>query len=89
MSRLNDIQTEIAALPPHLRAEVLDFVQFVKQRHGLPTAPAEEAAQIAGDSAFFRALETAGLVGCINTDEQLSTTYKQQLDFSAKCGTQP
>ncbi len=90
MSQLNDIQTEIAALPPHLRAEVLDFVQFVKQRHGLPTAPvAAVAAQNTGDSAFFRALETAGLVGCINTDEQLSTTYKQQLDFSAKCGTQP
>lgn len=90
MNRLNDIQTEIASLPPNLRAEVLDFVQFVKQRHGLPIAPAEGgAAQNTGDSAFYRALETTGLVGCINTDEQLSTTYKQKLDFSAKCGTRP
>jgi len=29
MTTLNDIQTEIAALPPNLRAEVLDFVRFV------------------------------------------------------------
>ncbi len=77
MSQLSDIQTEIAVLPPNLRAEVLDFVPFVKQRHGLPTTPAEVlAAQNTGDSAFFQALETAGFVGCINTDEQLSTTYK-------------
>lgn len=25
-------------------------------------------------------------IGCIDTDEQLSTTYKQKLDFSDKCG---
>ena len=40
MPTLSEIELEIAALPPNLRAEVLDFVQFVKQRHGLPTAPA-------------------------------------------------
>ena len=90
MTRLIDIQTEIAALPPNLRAKVLDFVQFVKQRHGLPATPALAVADAdTGDSAFFQALEAAGFVGCINTDEQLSTTYKSRLDFSTKCGTQP
>ncbi len=65
-------------------------MQFVKRRHGLPSTPVDgAAAQNAADSTFFRALEAAGLVGCINTDEQLSTTYKQQLDFLAKCGTRP
>jgi hypothetical protein len=90
MSTLSKIESEIAALPPNLQAEVLDFVQFVKQRHGLPAAPvAVAAAPDTGDSAFFQALEAAGLVGCIETDEQLSTTYKNRLDFSAKCGTRP
>lgn len=90
MPTLSDIESEIAALPPNLRAEVLDFVQFVKQRHGLPTAPAAVAgAPDTGDSALFQALEAAGFVGCIETDEQLATTYKNRLDFSAKCGTRP
>jgi hypothetical protein len=90
MPTLSDIQSEIAALPPNLRAEVIDFVQFVKRRHGLPTAPAPNIATTeTGDSAFFQALEAIGFVGCIESDEQLSTTYKGGLDFSGKCGTQP
>ncbi len=90
MSALSDIQSEIAALPPNLRAEVLDFVQFVKQRHGLPTMPASVAATAeTGDSPLYQALDEAGFVGCIETDEQLSTTYKGRLDFSDKCGTRP
>ncbi|MCI4430386.1 MAG: hypothetical protein JHC40_14600 [Burkholderiales bacterium] len=90
MTKLNDIQSEIAALPPNLRAEVLDFVRFVKQRHGLPAALAPVAsAPDKGDSAFFQALEAAGFVGAIETDEQLSTTYKNRLDFSAKSGVEP
>jgi hypothetical protein len=90
MSAMNNIESEIAALPPNLRAEVLDFVQFVKQRHGLLVAPAViTTATDAGDSPFFRALESAGLIGCIKTDEQLSTTYKNKLDFSTKHGALP
>ena len=90
MTTLSKIESEIAALPPNLRAEVLDFVQFVKQRHGLPSAPADvAAAPVTGDSALFQALEAAGFVGCIETDEQLAATYKNRLDFSAKCGTRP
>lgn len=85
MSALSDIQSEIAALPPSLRAEVLDFVQFVKQRHGLPTMPASIAsAAETGDSPLFQALDAAGFVGCIDTDEQLSTTYKSRLGFLDK-----
>ena len=87
MTTLNDIQAEIAALPPNLRAEVLDFVRFVKQRHGLPAAAVMTAAPDTGDSAFFQALEAVGFVGCIDTNEQLSAAYKNRLDFSAKSGT--
>jgi len=66
MTTPSKIESEIAALPPNLRAEVLDFVQFVKQRHGLPVVSgAVVAAPETGDSAFFQALEAAGFVGCI------------------------
>ncbi len=85
MSTLSKLESESAALPPNLRAEVLDFVGFVKHRHGLSFTPKIVAAtQDTGDSPFFEALEAAGLVGCVETDEQLATTYKSRLDFSAK-----
>lgn len=91
MSIPKNIESEIAELPPNLRAEVLDFVQFVKQRHGLPAVAREPAAVSTapdtGDSALYQALSALGFVGCIETNEQLSTTYKSRLDFSAKSGT--
>lgn len=37
-------------------------------------------------SPIYQAFEQAGLIGCIETDEQLSTTYKEKLDFSFKHG---
>lgn len=37
-------------------------------------------------SPLYRAFEEAGLIGCIEADENLSTDYKQRLDFSNKCG---
>ena len=90
MSTLSQIESEIAALPVNLRAEVLDFVQFVKQRHGLPRAPAvPDAATDIGESPFFLALKDVGFVGCVETHEQLSTNYKGQLDFSTRAGARP
>lgn len=89
MTSLNTIESEIADLPLNLRAEVLDFMQFVKQRHGLPSTRSNVAAvSDNGDSAFFQALESIDFIGCIDSDEQLSTTYKSRLDFSGKCGIQ-
>lgn len=89
MTTPNKIESEIAALPPHLQAEVLDFVQFVKQRHGIAkVATIDRNAQAGGDSPFFQALSKAGFVGCIETDEQLSTSYKRHIDFSSKVGIQ-
>ena len=93
MSILIKIESEIAALPPNLRAEVLDFVQLVKQRHGLPpsseaaASPPPAATPDAGDSPLYRALTASGFVGCIETTEQLATHYKSALDFSVKSGS--
>ncbi|MEW6038461.1 MAG: hypothetical protein AB1648_09465 [Pseudomonadota bacterium] len=37
-------------------------------------------------SPLYRAFDEAGLIGCIETNEQLATTYKQKLDFFHKHG---
>lgn len=90
MIDLREIESEIASLPPNLRAEVLDFVQFVERRHGLPDAQAAApSTEWTDESPLYKALEAAGFVGCIESDEQLSTRYKNLLDFSSKCGTKP
>ena len=87
MNTLSQIQAEVAALPVNLQAEVLDFVQFVKQRRGLPRVVPQVANALADteDSPLFQALTEAGFVGCINTDDQLATHYKRQIDFSGWC----
>lgn len=90
MNTLRQIESEMAALPVNLQAEVLDFVQFVKQRHGLQRASiAVSTLPVSGHSPFFQALTEAGFVGCIETNEQLSTHYKSQLNFSDKAGSHP
>lgn len=90
MTTQRKIESEIAALPPNLQAEVLDFMKFVRQRHGLPLTPAVvDTLPGTDDSALYRAMEEADLIGCIETNEQLSTTYKNRLDFSAKHSARP
>lgn len=90
MSTLSQIESEIASLPSSLRGEVLDFVRFIKLRHGVGPAPdALAQAHGSGDSPFFQALNDAGFVACIETHDQFSSTYKDQLDFSDKRGGQP
>jgi len=85
-----DLQSEIASLPPNLQKEVWDFVQFVKKRHGLPSAKTEAAPTAAtADSPLYQSLEEIGFVGCIESDDQLSQTYKSRMDFSNKCGEKP
>lgn len=37
-------------------------------------------------SPIYQAFEAAGLIGCISTGEELSTTYKEKMDFSNKVG---
>lgn len=37
-------------------------------------------------SPIYQAFESAGLIGCIGTGEQLSATYKEKMDFSHKVG---
>lgn len=65
-----DVQTVDVTLKPH------------------QPAPSEEEPSGEGEyvSPLYKALEEMGFVGCIDTDEQFSSTYKQKLDFSRKYG---
>lgn len=85
------IESEFEALPAYLQAEVLDFVHFVKQRHGLAPANAQLSDNAATNSGagLFAALSQSGFVGCINTNEQLASNYKSRLNFGDKYAHNP
>lgn len=69
MNLTDTIYQKIDDLPPERAQQVIDFI---KTRS--PASPA-----ISLQSAF----EEAGLIGCLETDEQLSTTYKDKLNFAS------
>lgn len=76
MNLVETIYQKSLDLPPEKAQQVIDFIDFIKTRTPTPSA-------ISLQSAF----EEAGLIGCLETDEQLSTTYKDKLNFAAKHST--
>jgi hypothetical protein len=83
MSLADTIYQKSLSLPPEKAREVIDFIDFIKARR-----PATGADDVSESPSLLAAFEEAGLVGCLDTDEQLATTYKEQLDFSQKHGDQ-
>lgn len=62
------------------REQVADFIESLQLKAIQPLPHPENVSPI------YQAFEQAGLIGCIETDEQLSTSYKEKLDFSSKYG---
>lgn len=96
-----EITRRLLSLPEQEQQEALDFIEFlqtksarklspIKKRKGAlpgtPDTPPPTPNDDQAVSAIYQAFEQAGLIGCIETDEQLSTTYKEKLDFSFKHG---
>jgi hypothetical protein len=84
MTLAETIYQKSLALPPEKAREVLDFIDFIKDRRNT-VEPASRTA-VSDPKSLLDVFDEAGLVGCLETDEQLSTTYKAQLDFSHKHG---
>jgi hypothetical protein len=80
MSLAETIYRKSLELPADSAREVIDFIDFLKTRARLPEKT--EATPLS----LYQAFAQAGLIGCLETDEQLATTYKQKLDFSHKHG---
>ena len=85
-------------LPEPVAREVLDFIQFMEQRYGtVPIVPQTVGDTVSNDRAvaknaddaaspLYQALERIGFIGCVDADEQWSVRYKDEMDFSHKCG---
>jgi hypothetical protein len=76
--RLLRLQQQAGRPLPEFVAEIL--------REAIDAADSGDARD---ESPWYRAFVEAGLLGCVETDQQLSTTYKEKLDFSTKVGGEP
>jgi len=98
MTLAETIYQHSLSLPESAAREVLDFVQFMEQRYGtVPIVHQMTGGTVSNDSSvaknaddavspLYQALERIGFIGCVDTDEQWSVRYKDEIDFSHKCG---
>lgn len=78
---VEEIETEILHLSALEQQRLVAFIEKLRLQKANSTPVPTDTSEV---SAIYQAFEKAGLIGCISTDEQLSTTYKEKLDFSVK-----
>jgi len=72
---------KLLALQQHLNKSISEVLTDLIDANWNKTLEANAQTE---NSPLFQAFDSAGLIGCIATGEELSTTYKQKLDFSNK-----
>jgi len=75
---VEEISVKFLKLSAREQEQVADFIESLQLKVIQPRLHPENISPI------YQAFEQAGLIGCIETDEQLSTSYKEKLDFSSK-----
>lgn len=77
-----EITDNAALLSDEEQKEALDFIKYLQAksaRHFNATITNQKQAVDSNNvSRIYQAFEQAGLIGCIETDEQLSTNYKEK-----------
>jgi hypothetical protein len=84
-----EINAQFLMLPEPEQQKVIDFVLARQiKRLKKPSKPLNQTIPQTEDekelSPLYKAFEQAGFIGCMETDEQLSTTYKDKIDFASK-----
>jgi hypothetical protein len=77
---VEEISAKFLKLSVREQEQVADFIESLQLKVIQPLPHPENISPI------YQAFEQTGLIGCIETDEQLSVTYKEKLDFSSKYG---
>lgn len=77
-----DINAQFLMLPEPEQQKVIDFILAQQTIPLNKTTPQPEGETEL--SPLYQAFEQAGFIGCMETDEQLSSTYKDKIDFASK-----
>lgn len=78
MTLAETIYQKSLELPDNKAIEVIDFIDFIKSR-SQPT-PVEQS--VSSKASLYQAFCDAGLIGCIETDEQLATTDEKYIPLT-------
>ena len=81
MTSLKQIQKDIEPLPPEALELVAQFVRLLRKTYSAstPTRTEKAAPSEDTDTSVYERFQNSGLVGCISSEENLSTTYKEVL----------
>jgi hypothetical protein len=74
MLTLEQIQQDIQDLPEEAQSLLIDFIEILKKRYPKPTPKNQSQ-----EKSLYKKFDEIGLIGCVSTEENLSTTYKQVL----------
>jgi len=78
MTNLNTIQKDTAELLPDEQQIVFDLINLLKQR-SRPSQPTNPPTAVHQAKSTYQKFVESGLIGCVEVEEDLSTTYKQVL----------
>ncbi|MGB3204697.1 MAG: DUF2281 domain-containing protein [Crinalium sp.] len=68
------IHQDIKDLPEEAQNLLMDFIEILKKRY--PQTTKKNPSQ---ETSLYEKFDKNGLIGCVSTEENLSTTYKQVL----------
>lgn len=74
MLSIEQIQQDIQDLPEEAQSLLIDFIETLKKRY--PKSTPKNQSQ---EKSLYEKFDEIGLIGCVSTEENLSTTYKQVL----------
>lgn len=78
MTNLNTIQKDTAELLPDEQQIVFDLINLLKQR-SRPSQTTNPPTAVHQAKSTYQKFVESGLIGCVEVEEDLSTTYKQVL----------
>ena len=78
LNKKNTIQKDTAELLPDEQQIVFDLINLLKQR-SRPSQPTNPPTAVHQAKSTYQKFVESGLIGCVEVEEDLSTTYKQVL----------
>ena len=75
LSQEQIILEKIVTLNSFQKQEILDFIDFIRSRTQVQPQPSV----VPQEKSTYQKFVESGLIGCVEVEEDLSTTYKQVL----------
>jgi len=75
---VEEVSAKFLKLSAQEQQQLSDFIESMQSKVTQPPTQSKNTLSI------YQTFEQAGLIGCIETNEQFSVNYKEELDFSSE-----